>query len=111
MKKKWIAVLCLAMSAMFAFSGCMGGTGTNNNGGGESSKKESSKESSSKKDKSSKDDEGDDEQLKGMIDQSIDFQDLGDEFDSDYYPDKTKIKQQEGQIDVVILFEGTEKAW
>ena len=71
----------------------------------------SSNSSSSNSSSSSSVDDDEIEQIKGMIDQYIEFQDLGDDFDSDYYPDKTKIKQQEGQIDVVILFEGTEKAW
>lgn len=32
-------------------------------------------------------------------------------FDETYLPDAGKITQQEGQVDVVILFDGTEKGW
>ena len=34
-----------------------------------------------------------------------------DGFNADHYPDMANMKQQEGKIDVVILFEGTEKGW
>ena len=112
MKKRLIAVLCLAMAAMFAFSGCMGGgTNTNNNS---SEKESSSKKNSSSKKKSSKDDDDDDDDdgaIAGMIDQSIELQNLGDDFDESFYPDKKNIKQQQGQIDVVVLFEGMQDAW
>lgn len=34
-----------------------------------------------------------------------------DGFNAEHYPDMANVKQQEGKIDVVILFEGTEKGW
>ena len=34
-----------------------------------------------------------------------------DGFNADHYPEMANIKQQEGKIDVVILFDGTEKGW
>ena len=45
----------------------------------------------------------------GMID-GVDLQKI-DGFDEAYLPDTSQIVQQEGQIDVVILFDGTEKGW
>ena len=119
MKKRLIAVLCLAMAAMFAFGGCMGAASNTNNNGSSQKQTSSRRKDSSKK---QSDDEGDDDDssssssggsasLKGMIDQNIEFLDLGDGFDEEYYPDKTKIKQQSGKIDVVILFEEMDDAW
>lgn len=32
-------------------------------------------------------------------------------FNAEHYPDMANVQQQEGKIDVVILFEGTEKGW
>ena len=37
--------------------------------------------------------------------------DLGDAFDEAYYPDESQIKQQQGKIDVVLLFEGSQTGW
>ena len=45
----------------------------------------------------------------GMID-GVDMQEIAG-FDEAYLPDTSQIVQQEGQIDVVILFDGTEKGW
>ena len=68
-----------------------------------------SSDSSSSSDGSSDDDEVG--QIPGMIDQNIELLDLGSDFSPNYYPDKTKLKQQEGCIDVAIVFEGAEKGW
>ena len=45
----------------------------------------------------------------GMIDKVDALEIAG--FDSAYTPDFANVAQQEGQIDVVILFDGTEKGW
>ena len=45
----------------------------------------------------------------GMIDK-VDMLDIAG-FNKDYLPDVSNIKQHEGQVDVVILFDGTEKGW
>jgi len=45
----------------------------------------------------------------GMIDK-VDMLEIAG-FDEAYLPDTKNIVQQEGQVDVVILFEGTEKGW
>ena len=37
--------------------------------------------------------------------------DLGSEFDENYYPDLSSMESAEGQIDVVILFDGTQDGW
>lgn len=45
----------------------------------------------------------------GMIDKVDALEIAG--FDSAYAPDFANVAQQEGQVDVVILFDGTEKGW
>lgn len=45
----------------------------------------------------------------GMIDK-VDMLEIAG-FDETYIPDTKNIEQQEGQVDVVILFDGTEKGW
>lgn len=37
--------------------------------------------------------------------------DLGESFQSEYYPDESQTKLRQGKIDVVLLFEGTETGW
>ena len=84
MKKKLAAMLCLAMSSVFAFSSCGGGGSkgsTGSTGGGSA---------------------------EGMItEQALEIEGL----DSKYKPDVANIKQQEGSIDVAILFEDAQAGW
>ena len=87
MKKKLAGVLSFALASVFTFAGCGGGGNTSNNNN-------SSNSSSA-----------------GEINQEFEFLDLGAEFDSKYLPDLANITPQEGQIDVAIVFEGTEKGW
>ncbi len=83
MKKRMVSALCLAMAAMFTLSAC----------GGIPDKGENS---------------GDNGTAEGMItQQAIEISGL----DSNYIPDVANIKQQEGSIDVAIVFDGTEKGW
>ncbi len=42
---------------------------------------------------------------------TVDPLDLGEGFDSEFYPKKGQIQQQEGQIDVAILFDGSLPGW
>ena len=86
MKKKFMATACLAFACAFAFGSCGAPA---NSGAGDSTSEEGNK--------------------KGMI--QVDALDLGEAFNAEYYPVKNEIKQQQGEIDVVILFEGTEKGW
>ncbi len=94
MKKLSILLLALLLVFSLALSSCTSTVtpppaddddGENNNGG------------------------NDDVGVKNPI--SVDHLDLGADFNSDYYPVKNQITQQQGKIDVVILFDGTEKGW
>lgn len=51
----------------------------------------------------------DDDALENAI--SAEHIDLGDTFDETYYPDEGQIVQQQGKIDLVLLFDGTEAGW
>lgn len=79
MKKRLMAIACLAFAGTFAFSACGGGSGEGNSGN----------------------------VTTGYI--SVENLDLGSSFNAAYYP--KNVKQQSGQIDVVILFEGTAPGW
>ena len=86
MKKQLMAVACLTFASLFAFGSCGVGDG-------------GSSDSSDKKEA-------------GYL--QVKPQDLGADFNSSYYPVLGKaggIKEQSGQIDVAILFEGTEPGW
>ncbi len=81
MKKKWLTLGCLALGAMFAFSGCGDASGDNSTSDGPVVEK-------------------------GYIKQTA---------KSEYIVNETyapkDVKQQQGQIDVCIVFDGTEKGW
>ena len=92
MKKNFFKVACMAFACSMAMS-AFGACGVKNNGdtsnGGTSTGKDS-----------------------GYV--QVEAKDLGEGFDSAYYPKTGKaggIKEQSGQIDVAILFEGTEPGW
>jgi len=90
MKKKLIAMLSLCMSFVFAFASCGGKKGDSGNGDVGSSDSTGSTGNT------------------GMITatpQAVNG--LAEE----YTPDVANIKQQEGSIDVAIVFDGTEKGW
>lgn len=81
MKKKLMAISCLCIASMFAFGACGGGTDSTPSGG----------------------------QSSGNEPSGIELLDLG--IDEAYLPDLENIETQQGKIDVVILFDGTEKGW
>ena len=91
MKKKFMAVSCLAFACTFAFGACGGAQGST---GGNSTENSGGSSSGGNK---------------GYISQEV--LDLGAEFNSEYYPVEEAIEQKQGKIDVAILFEGTEKGW
>ena len=82
MKKKIVSVVCLALSSMFAFAGCRGNNDSSSSNG--------------------------DSTATGMITETAL---TVDGLSSEYMPDVANIKQQEGSIDVAMIFEGTEAGW
>ena len=98
MKKKIMSVACLLFASMFAFGAC-GGGGDSTGDSGSHSGNSGSGDSGNAEDK-------------GYLD--VQPLDLGEGFNSEYYPVLGKaggIQKQSGKIDVVILFEGTEPGW
>lgn len=87
--KKLSMFMATATACVFVLSGCGGG------GGG--------------KDPNSSSTGGGGSSVSNPI--TVDPLDLGEEFNSAYYPVKEKIEQRDGKIDVVILFDGSEKGW
>ena len=87
MRKKFTAVTALMLAMGFMLGSCGGSKGDNSQGG------------TSTPPTSSGSGEG----------SNIEFNLEG--FNADFYPDMKNVKQQEGKIDVVILFEGTESGW
>lgn len=85
MKKKFLAVSCLAFASVFAFGACggevssTGGNSASNGGSGN----------------------------KNAINATLD---LGADFNADYYP-SADIQCRQGKIDVALVFDGTEKGW
>ena len=92
MKKKFLAVSCLAFACMFAFGACGGGTTSDSVGGGNSNGGDSSGGASSNKNTIAA------------------AQDLGADFNAAYYP-STDIECKVGKVDVAIVFDGTEAGW
>lgn len=93
MKKKFLAVSCLAFACMFAFGSCGGGTTSESVGGNSGNDTSSSNGGSSNN--------------KNVIAASLD---LGADFNADYYP-SADIECKQGKIDVAIVFDGTEAGW
>ena len=84
MKKKIVSALCLALSSMFALAACGGKIDDSENSGSGNST------------------------VAGMITQKAQ---TIEGLDEAYMPDVENIKQQEGSIDVAMIFEGTEAGW
>lgn len=96
MKKKFLAVSCLAFACMFAFGACGGGTTSESVGGGNSGNGNSVSNSS-----------GSGSSNKNAIAASLD---LGADFNAAYYP-SADIECKQGKVDVAIVFDGTEAGW
>ena len=84
MKKKFLAVTCMALASMFALGSCMGGGDT-------SSTPDSAGNGGSK-------------------DKIVAAKDLAG-FNADYKPAHTMIDKRQGKIDVVLVFEDTLPGW
>ncbi|MBR2623178.1 MAG: hypothetical protein IKD15_03020, partial [Clostridia bacterium] len=85
MKKKFATMLSVCMASAFAFAGCFGGGDASSNGS-----------------------DSTDSGATGVITETpLTVKGLA----AEYTPDVANIKQQEGSIDVAIVFDGTEKGW
>ncbi|MCQ2400272.1 MAG: hypothetical protein MJ072_07180, partial [Clostridia bacterium] len=105
--KKFLATVC-AIAVLFTAVACGGETTTSTGGNSSSaSVKESVSESvkESVKESASESTSASGEYI------SADLLDLGADLNPDYYPTASNVQQQVGNIDVTLVFDGTEKGW